>query len=50
MNIIATRKLDKKEIGEIYNALVCLYQAIKNKQKRRTKYIQKLINEWQELL
>ena len=38
-------ELDKKELGEIYNALCCLNIAIRNKQKKRAKFIQKMIKE-----
>lgn len=42
--------MDKTEINEIYNGLCCLNLEIRNKQKKRAKYIQKLIKEWGELL
>jgi len=38
--------MNQREKKEIYNALCCLNITIRDKQKRRAKYIQKLIQEW----
>ena len=42
--------IDKKTLIEIYNALCCLNVEIRDKQKRRAKYIQKLIVKFSNLM
>jgi len=37
---------DKKELKEIYNALCCLNIAIRDKQKERARFIQRLIKKF----
>ena len=38
-------KVTRKELTEIYNALGCLNIEIRDKQKRRTKFVQELIKK-----
>jgi len=42
-------EFDRKEIGEIYNALCSLNIDIRKGQPKRAKFIQKLIQKWDRI-